>query len=312
MTAVAVTGGTLDFVKSMGTIDTVTKITSVGSAAGTPGVHIAALPCPTVNNAGVTGSWSWRTAAATAVALLSTAAAYEMADMQYQTAKRYWQLARERWDYFLNTYKPCEQKEVVEACTAPIPVPKYKAVQKAYTTGVQLAFDHATADIMQLSALYCVCPDMSLAKDVDLMRSQFIGDGISYAMRREEAMSEALDDLRWNRKIGVLNRGRGLLAQSASFARTASDMYDQYGKSMSAVASGATEFLGYSLNRNPTDYPERQVMNGGYAGYSVPPQSSIDGVEQIIQNSTQQPAQYPDPSGSYTDQVSTPSSGIQR
>jgi hypothetical protein len=63
-------------------------------------------------------------------------------------------------------------------------------------------------------------------------------------------------------------------------------MYDQFGKSVSAVAQGATQFLGYAMNRNDTVYPARnQQQYPGYAGYSVPPAESVDGLTQFIQNS---------------------------
>lgn len=269
-----------------GTLNEVTKVTSVGDKNGEPGVHIAAWPCPKVNDTGVNTSWDWRVAAATAVALLSTAAAYTIADLQYQTAKAYWKLARERWDYFLGTYRPCEVREVAEACTAIIPEANYNYAINAYTNGASLAFARADREVLRLSSLYCVCPSRSLAADVELMRSQLTGDGVNYAMRREEATAEALDDVRWNRKIGVLNRGRGLLAESTSYARAATDMYDQFGKSVSAVAAGATQFLGYAMNRNPTNYPAQgPLVAGGYASYSTPPAESVDSLTQFIQNS---------------------------
>jgi hypothetical protein len=237
-------------------VQKITRVDSVGSKDGTAGVHIAAFPCPKVNDSGVTGVWDWRVAASTAVALLSTAAAFQIADMQYQTAKAYWRLARERWDYFLGTYRPCEVAEVAEACTATADT-DYNTAINAYTSGAALAYSNADKEILRLGSLYCVCPDGSLAKDADLMRSQMVGDGVNYAMRRAEAVKESLDDVNWNRRIGVLNRGRGLLAQSTSYARSAQEMYDQFGKSVSAVASGATQFLGYALNRNETTYPTR-------------------------------------------------------
>jgi hypothetical protein len=259
------------------------EITTIGTIEN---VKIAEWPCPKVNNEGVSGSWDWRVAGSVAVALLSTAAAYTIAEQQYQTAKAYWKLARERWDYFLNTYRPCEEREVAEACTAIVPTANYDRAIMGYTSGVTLAYSRADDEILRLSKLYCVCTNASLVKDIELMRSQMVGDGVNYAIRREESVAEALDDVRWNRKIGVLNRGRGLLSQSTSYARAASDMYDQFGKSVSAVAQGATQFLGYAMNRNDTVYPARnQQQYPGYAGYSVPPAESVDGLTQFIQNS---------------------------
>ena len=264
-----------------GTLAQITTIKSIEN------VKISKWPCPKVNNIGVSTAWDWRVAAATAVALLSTAASFAIADMQYQTAKAYWRLARERWDYFLTTYRPCETSEVAEACTTKVPTPQYNYAIAAYTNGANLAFNRADVEILRLSKLYCICQDNSLARDIDLMRSQMIGDGVNYAIRREEAVAEALDDVRWNRKIGVLNRGRGMLAQSTSYARAAQEMYDQFGKSVSAVASGATEFIGYALNRNKTTYPTNTpLVSGGYAGYSTPPQSSDQALTQYIQNAS--------------------------
>ena len=252
-----------------GTLNQITKIAEVSQIKE---IGIGAWPCPKVNNDGVTSSWSWKTAAEVAVAAYATITAYQIAKMQYNSAIDSWRLAREQWDYFLETFKPCEKKEAAEVCIAGAILPDYAKDALAYRAGVTAAYARADADIRRLSSLYCVCQDKTMTRDIDLMRSQFTGDGVNFAMRHAEAHAEALDDVRWNRRLQTLGRGRSLMQQSAGFSKASAGIYDQYGKAISSVASSAISAAANDVTRNETQYPTRNPLfaGGGYMGATQP------------------------------------------
>ena len=72
---------------SGGKIDTVNKIVTVGSTEDKPGMHIAALPCPKVNDEGLTGGWKILDGLAKAAALLASYRALQAARQQDKIAR---------------------------------------------------------------------------------------------------------------------------------------------------------------------------------------------------------------------------------
>lgn len=236
--------------------------------------------CPSVGNAGVTGAFNWKVAAATAVSVINTVAAYKIAKIKSDIAKNAWKVARDNWDYFLNTFRPCETKEVTEACTAQTtPKPDYDTAKAVYTQFTTEAFDKITPEFSRLNSLYCVCPDLAVWKDISLTKGRILGDTTNFAWRRAEARSESLSDMNWNRKINVLNRGRNLYGQAASYSKAATNLYDKLGDSYGKVAESAASFIGYALNREPSMYPQRRALQ--YPGYEsiMQPQGETSGYD---------------------------------
>lgn len=224
-------------------------------------------PQPTVTDSGVQSNANWASIAATAVALVNTVTAVNIANKQYKIAKDYYNLARQKWDRFRSVYMPCERKEMAEACQTPEYTPQYYDKGNAYLNAARYEFGGARTVIDDLYDRYCVCPDPTLAQDLAMMQSAAEGDGKNFAYREEEARKEAKDDKRWNRRAQALNRGRDLQSQAISYAKAAAGAYGDLGKTIGGAAEGAVTALGYFSTRRDTVYPQRTPLQypGGAA-----------------------------------------------
>ena len=259
MASVYVSGGTLNKVNAVGTMDklktieTVDKIVSVGSKEGLAGIHIAALPCPSVTGEGMTRGWQILDIIGKATAVLASHRALKAAQMQNKIAREYYNLAKDEWDYFYNTFRPLEQAELAEIhATDP-----YKA---DYTTALEghdcsdSVFENMTTHRERLMGMFCVCTNLDSSINYDLALSTIRGDSKNFARRYAEKQAQKLDDLRWNRKIAAAGRGRGLLSQSADLARISADKFGNYSNAMTKFAGQSAEFSEYIRNRMETVY----------------------------------------------------------
>lgn len=217
-------------------------------------------PNPKVTDTGVEGNAQWSSLAATAVATLNTVAAIRIADKQYDIARAYYALARRKWDRFRDKYMPCERAEMSEACNTPEYVPQYGPSSTTWMAEVDRCFGQARTRVDQLNALYCICPDLSLAQDMSLQASIAAGDTGNFAYRYEEHRKDAKDDVRWTRRQQALNRGRDLQSTAARYAEAAANAYGDAGNNIGRAAEGAISAIGYFSNRNNTTYPQRQQI----------------------------------------------------
>lgn len=245
--AVKVAGGKL------GEVTKIKSIPSIGSESGVAGIHIAALPCPSITGEGMTRGWQILDIIGKATATLASYRAFKAAQMQNKIAREYYNLAKDEWDYFYNTFRPLEQAELAEIhATDP-----YKA---DYTTALEghdcsdSVFENMTTHRNRLMGMFCVCPNLDSSINYDLALSTIRGDSKNFARRYAEKQAQKLDDLRWNRKIAAAGRGRGLLSQSADLARISADKFGQYSNAMTKFAGQAAEFSGYIRNRMETVY----------------------------------------------------------
>lgn len=233
------------------------------------------FPQPQVTDGGVLTNANLAQAAATAVAIATTAASVNIANKQQAIANSYYNMARQKWDRFLNSYKPCETKEIAEACNTPEYVPQYDTQADAYENNVNVQYGIATDEINDLSRTYCVSIDNSLFRDLALSQAQLSVDSSNFAYRYEEHRKDTKDDVRWNRRSQALNRGRNLQNEAASYAQAASKAYGSLGNSVQQAAEGASTMLGYLQTRRDTVYPTRialqqpsasMVGSGGFIG----------------------------------------------
>lgn len=217
-------------------------------------------PQPTVTDEGVKSNADWASVAATAVALVNTVTAVNIADKQYKIAKDYYDLARQKWDRFRRIYMPCERKEVTEACNTPEYVPQYKDKSNTYLTSVRYQYGGVKDFLMDMYDRYCICSSDSIFRDVAVLQGMAENDSINFAYREEEARKEAKDDKRWNRRSQALNRGRDIQSQATSYAKAAAGAYGDLGKTIGGVAEGAISALGYFSTRRGTVYPQRTPL----------------------------------------------------
>lgn len=237
-------------------------VVSTGRLERVNDVSIKAFPCPKVNDKGLQGAWWWADKIAIAVALWATYETWKAAKEEYKIGKRYYDLAREQWDFFLENYKPLEDQELAEIWAELPYEPDYPKAIAGHTNAIDKVFNAAERHRSALSDKYCICPDVSQFTKTDIMKSTVRGDSDNFARRYTEKLAQEKNDIRWARRIAAASRGRNLLSDSASLASKAAGLFGDYAKAMGNVAAGAMAFSGYVNNRMQTEYnPVRQRIN---------------------------------------------------
>jgi hypothetical protein len=241
--------------------DVIKKIPSVGSNSGLEGVHLNP-PAPQRNDKGTIGVSTLQTAAAIGVATLTTIASIAIANKQFKTAKRYWELARERFDHFQTVYRPVEEQEILELSLD-------RNSKADYKPTVSLSIkktEGKTVDRLQmLLNRRCLLAGRGVMRDIDTMFAQNRVNGLNYQLRRNEATTQADNDLWYNREMAVAMRGRNMVANSVAYADMALKSYRNQGESLNTALSGASKFLGmaFGLNQYNT-VASPQTKAGGY------------------------------------------------
>lgn len=194
-------------------------------------------------------------AAAIAIAAINTGAAIYAADKQYDLAKQYSRIAKWWRDYYNNTYAPWEDKELEEAKTI-IPVdPIYDTAIGRAKTFVRVQFNGLAARSIQCTGAHCTGLRGALLKDVLASEASALSAAANMGYRNERAYVEARNDDDWAKKISVVNRGRGLVAEHVNFGVLSFGIFGDLGAQAAQAAGGAIGYLGYTWNRNETVYP---------------------------------------------------------
>lgn len=230
------------------------------------GVHVAAMPCPTVTDKGNTWIADAQRVANIALAWGLYAKETEILNMKMDTANEYYRLAREMWDHFLATYAPCEVNQVIEAST-PAPTVNYDYDRGLYGQVADTVFAKAEAEFLRMTKQHCVCPSAGLINGFNTALDTMRGDMVNFSMRASEAEAEVEKDVWWNRRMATLNMGRGLLSTAASYSRMGIDARDEYQDIWRGIGMGAMRSLSYFSSRSvatPYEHTTPDVNNMGY------------------------------------------------
>lgn len=206
-------------------------------------------------------------AAAVAVAVLNTKTAIEMAELQYGIAKQYLDIAKWYRNYYNNTYKPLEDQELEEAWALEPFDAMYDITIGRTRNHARLQFAGVAEKSIQCTSAYCTGLRQALIKDTLNAEAASLAALSNMGYRNERAYKAARDSRRWERRLQVLNRGRGLIANNIQFSSLAAGIYGDIGQQAGAAAGGAIRYLGYSWNRNETQFPT--LMRG--VGQEVEP-----------------------------------------
>src|SRR5699024_4066806 len=105
-----------------------------------------------------------------------------------------------------------------------------------------------------------ILTDLSIAQAAAVA----MADGLGY--RNERAYIESRNEVRFEKMMNTAKRGRDMLADNVSLAKSAAGIYgDLWNQAWSGI-QGAGSYLGYYFNRNDTQYPttytaDRAIMH---------------------------------------------------
>jgi hypothetical protein len=191
----------------------------------------------------------------------------EILNMKMDTANEYYRLAREMWDHFLTTYRPCEINQVIEASAA-APTVQYDPDRGVYGQVADIVFAKAESEFLRMTKQHCVCPSTGLINGFNVALDTMRGDMVNFSMRASEAEAEVEKDVWWNRRIATLNMGRGLLSTAADYSKMGLDARDEYQDIWRGIGAGAMRSLSYFSSRNvatPYEHTTPDINNMGYS-----------------------------------------------
>lgn len=214
---------------------------------------------PGVTDEGLISAANIARLGAIAVATLNTTNSVRMAKLQKDIADKYQQMANESREYFNDTYKPCEQSAVAEACSAPLYERKFDKVQIGrMLVSVKSQARDAVEKAVRCKSRYCTGQMAAAIKDGAMAQAGSEATVYGLGLRYEEDRERARNDVRWNRRAAILNIGRDLAGVATEYAQLAAGIFGRLGDQSAQGAAGAMSWLGYSSERRATMYPVQQ------------------------------------------------------
>lgn len=201
-----------------------------------------------------------RAGLAAAVTAINTATALKIAEMEHDLAKDYARLAKEFKQYYFDNYRPIEKELVKEAMEdKPYDDPKKLDFDKAaMLLSAKMRFVGRLEKAMSCTGRYCTGQRASLMNDALLEQATTEAMICGLAYRNNEEEKATREALRWERRSQVLRLGSNLPTEAVSYANLATGIFGSIGQQAAAAAQSAAWYIGHSLERQDTKYPERR------------------------------------------------------
>lgn len=201
-----------------------------------------------------------RAGLAAAVTAINTATALKIAEMEHDLAKDYARLAKEFKTYYFDNYRPLEKELVKEAMeNKPYDDPKKLDFDKAaMLLSAKMRFVGRLEKAMSCTGRYCTGQRASLMNDALLEQATTEAMVCGLAYRNNEEEKATRNAVRWERRSQVLKLGSNLPTEAVSYANLATGIFGSIGQQAAAAAQSAAWYIGHTLERQDTKYPERR------------------------------------------------------
>ena len=204
------------------------------------------------------------TAAAIGSAANNAAKAVELAKKEWNMAKKYWQISKNWLDHYDDNFAPGEDQEISEALALKTDPPDYETAQGRARTLAVLELRGLFRKAVRCTSKYCT----GLRRDMLLEIASAQADALAMAeglgYRNERAYFESRDDVRFSKMLNTAKRGRDIVADNVSLAKTAAGIYGSLYEQAWNGLSGAGQYLGYYAERNQPAYPTEYLVQRGH------------------------------------------------
>ena len=207
------------------------------------------------------------------VAAYNTGQAIDFAMKQHEIAKDYLKISQWWRDYYNAYFKPVEDQELSEAMNLQEITPYYDTMRGRAQTVGRIKFKNAVNKTVQCTSEYCTGLRQQLLYDTLEQEAKVMSTVTSLGYRLERAYREKRSDVRWQKMINTVKRGRDLPTQAINSAALSYGIYGSLGQQAALGAEGAAKAAGYFWNRNDTFYPTLMKTDG--SGGPSDPNSSL-------------------------------------
>lgn len=206
------------------------------------------------------------TLAAIGSAAYNAAKAIELATKEYQMALNYWTISNRWLNYYKDYYAPVEDQEIAEARNIPVEEPLYDVARGRARVAAMMQFRGMAQKTMRCLSVYCTGLRQDMLMEISTAQADAVAlaDGMGY--RNERAYVENRNDVRFEKMFNTAKRGRDMVADNVSLAKSAANIYgDLFDQAWNGL-TGAGQYLGYWANRNQTHYPATYLSAAGQGG----------------------------------------------
>jgi hypothetical protein len=197
-------------------------------------------------------------AAAFAILIANTVQAIRIADLRYEIAKGYADIARDRWDRFSSKFKPLEARVAGMLMDDPEVEPEYEEARRAHA---ECAGDAGwESRWLRTARRYGLCPDPSLGAAVLVDQGLRADDLVNLGYRDAEDVAALRDVDRWDRRLRFLNTGRDLASMSLEAARAGDAILENGQQQAGKGINAALGFLSYVREARDTVYSGLGIM----------------------------------------------------
>lgn len=221
-------------------------------------------------------------AAAIAAAGYNAYKALDIAIMEWEMAKKYWQIAENWLGYYKAAYAPVENQEIAEALALPVATPVYDIARGRARASAWIEYKGQLRKAMRCTSRYCTGLRADMLARISQAQAQAVSmaDGLGY--RNERAYVEARNDVRWEQRLNTAKRGRDIAAEVSSLGAASAGIYGSLWEQAWQGLESAGQYLGYVNNRNEPHYPTTYIAGKGYpTGYMSDEQFSKMGAEEF-------------------------------
>ena len=194
-------------------------------------------------------------AALIAIAIWNAKVAMDMAKKEMDIAETYLDIAEKYRKHYKAVFQPLEEKELADLRNEQPGVPEFDIAVGRHMTMARVMFRGRVDASLRCTSAYCTGLRAALVKDALEAEAAALASMAALGRRNEQAYADAMTQRLWDHRFAVLNRGRDMQANAASFGALAAGIFGDLAKQAGQGAAGALYWLGYENNRRETQYP---------------------------------------------------------
>lgn len=196
------------------------------------------------------GSGYAQAAASVGVASIQAAVAYNVANKQYDLAKRQVAISEFVQDTWKTNHLPCELKLLAELCGKPKYVPAYDLVTSRASNDVAIALGKSRQEMRRNMSVYCIGTMVAAERQITVSQALLEADAIASARRREDGRADLKEQQSIDNRFKVAAVGRNLLDTSGAGIKAAMAGYASGGSTIASAMNSGAQLLGYLSKRN--------------------------------------------------------------
>lgn len=194
-----------------------------------------------------------------AEAMVNAYTLFDNAKLEWEIARGYYNISKSWLDYYRDYFAPVEDVEAAEAMALEKEVADYETARGRARVSAWLAYKGKTLDIYRTTTRYMTGRRAYLL--VRLVSSQADAvaqaDGLGY--RNERAYIKTRNDVRFQKMMSTVKRGRNMAADPINFTSDALGSYGDLWKQAWLNLNRIGYTSGYNDARNETSYPNTSV-----------------------------------------------------